>query len=220
MERLTPNLRQLFAVPVAHFEMPDHEPLTAALAELFLSKEGDPEVRNAIRRDTQKGELFESRFDLFQWEQPAVRSLAGFANAALSSVIAELSDYSEEELASLRMDYHAWFHVTRQGGYQGLHNHSNASWSGIFCVDPGDEVPGRPESGAVRFHDTRTNANYYADAGNSRLSGQLSMGSFEIHHRPGRLWIFPSYLLHEVHPYLGERPRIVVAFNAWVRRRG
>ena len=36
-------------------------------------------------------------------------------------------------------------------------------------------------------------------------------------HQAGQLVIFPSWLMHEVLPYLGERERIVVAFNAWIR---
>ena len=31
----------------------------------------------------------------------------------------------------------SWFHVTRRGGFFALHNHPNASWSGVYCVDPG-----------------------------------------------------------------------------------
>ena len=212
-----PKVQRLFAVPVAYFDMPDPEPLMEQLKQFFLECDGRDEFRNAIRRDTQKGDLFESRFDLFTWDHPAVRQLSSFCNACISKVVQEVSDYTPAELAQLRIDYHAWFHVTRNGGYQGLHNHSNASWSAIFCVDPGDEVPDRPESGAVRFHDTRTNANYFADAGNARLAKGFGMGSYQIKHTLGRLWVFPSYVLHEVLPYLGERPRLVVSRNAWMR---
>jgi uncharacterized protein (TIGR02466 family) len=218
MQPPQPNLERLFAVPVAYFDMPDPEPLAEQLKRLFLECDGKDEFRNTIRRDTQKGDLFESRFDLFTWDQAPVRQLASFCNACMSSAVHEVSDYTPAELRQLQFDYHAWFHVTRQGGYQGLHNHSNASWSAIFCVDPGDEVADRPESGAVRFHDTRTNANYYADAGNARLAKGFKMGTYQIKHRLGRMWVFPSYLLHEVLPYVGERPRIIVAMNAWVRR--
>ena len=95
--------------------------------------------------------------------------------------------------------------------------HPNASWSGIYCVDPGDEVPGSPESGAVRFHDPRSFASYYSDAGNQRLKDPVRHGGYQFSHSPGGLMIFPSYLQHEIFTYLGERPRIVVAFNCWIR---
>lgn len=211
-------LGHLFAVPFAEERLENPEELTSELTRIFLDAEqkGD-EFRNETRRDTQHGALFESRFDLFRWEQPAVRKLAAFCHGALASLVAQLSDYSKEELEQLKFDYHAWFHVTRAGGYQGLHNHQNASWSGIFCVDPGDDVPDRPDSGVVRFHDPRANANYYLDAGNSRLKLPAHLGVYQVRHERGKLLLFPSYITHEIFPYVGERPRIVVAFNCWVR---
>ncbi len=208
---------QLFAVPLASFRLEKPEPLLGDLATLFLGAEqkGDAH-RNETRRDTQHGALFESSFDLFRWPQPPAQALAKFCHTALASVIRDVSDYTDEELGTLKFDYHAWFHVTRQGGYQGLHNHANASWSGIFCVDPGDAVADRPDSGVVRFHDPRTNAGYYMDAGNSRLKPGFCHGSYQIRHEAGKLVIFPSYLNHEIFPYLGDRPRIIVAFNCWI----
>lgn len=210
-------LGHLFAVPLAEERLDKAAELNAELIRVFLGAEKDGDkYRNEIRRDTQHGALFESRFDLFNWEQPAVRKLAAFCHGALTRVVAELSDYSKEELVRLKFDYHAWFHVTREGGYQGLHNHQNASWSGIYCVDPGEEVPDRPDSGVVRFHDPRANANYYLDAGNSRLKLPAHHGVYQVRHEPGKLLIFPSYVNHEIFPYVGTRPRIVVAFNCWV----
>ena len=39
-----------------------------------------------------------------------------------------------------------------------------------------------------------------------------------LQHRPGQLVIFPSWLMHEVLPYVGRAERIVAAFNAWITR--
>lgn len=213
------KLGHLFAVPLAEARLEDPQPLSRELSELFLAREhaGD-EFRNETRRDTQHGALFESRFDLFQWPEPPVRRLALFCHRTVASVLKSVSDYSDQEFGHLTFDYHAWFHVTRRGGYQGLHNHQNATWSGIYCVDPGDELPDRPRSGAVRFHDPRGFANQYLDAGNERLKLALRHGSYEIRHETGKLLVFPSYVNHEIFPYEGERPRIVVAFNCWIRK--
>ena len=95
----------------------------------------------------------ESKFDLFRWTDPPVAKLAQFCHLSLTETLRQLTTYSQEEFGRFRFDYHAWFHVTRRHGYQGQHNHPNASWSGIFCVDPGDVLPDRPDSGLVRFHE-------------------------------------------------------------------
>lgn len=208
----------LFSVPLVEFRMDDHEALCEQLKILFLQKaEKDQGIRNEIRRDTQHGELFESKFDLFHWQDEPVKELAKFCHRALASTIFELSDYSEDEFSKLAFDYHAWFHVTKNGGFQALHHHQNASWSGIFCVDPGDSPQEFPHSGAVRFYDARGFADQYRDAGNSRLKLPAKFGGYQIDHEAGRLLIFPSYVDHEIFPYMGQRERVVVAFNCMVR---
>ena len=49
-------------------------------------------------------------------------------------------------------------------------------------------------------------------------SAPFATGPFELRHQAGTLMLFPSYLKHEIFPYVGERPRIVVAFNSWVEQ--
>ncbi len=209
---------QFFATPMAEVRMAKPEKLTRALSKLFLQKEKQgAEFKATYKRDTQHGDLFESRFDLFYWEDAPVKELFEFCHAAMTELLRRLSGYTQEEFDKLKFFYHSWFHVTRNGGFQGMHFHQNASWSGIFCVDPGDHLPEAPYSGRVRFHDPRYTAYYYTDAGNKRLLPPAHMGTVDMHHETGKLLIFPSYLMHEIYPYAGERPRIVVAFNCWVK---
>ncbi|HRQ64793.1 MAG TPA: TIGR02466 family protein [Xanthomonadaceae bacterium] len=208
------RLFPLSAVPLGEAIMPAPESLNAQLTTLFLKLEQDGAAyRTQVQRDTQHG-LFESKFDLHLRKEPEVRNLFGFIHMSLAGLVKELNEYSEAEMGQLRFDYHSWFHVTRTGGYQGMHNHPNASWSGIYCVDPGDD-DGNINSGAVRFHDARVNADMYSDPGNERMRAPYRLGGLHLRHTPGRLLLFPSYILHEVFPYTGQRPRIVVAFNAW-----
>jgi uncharacterized protein (TIGR02466 family) len=207
----------LFSVPFATASLPQSQSLCAELSTLFLAREAEgARYRNRIARDTQHG-LFESHFDLHTWPEAPVQQAFGFIHHTLAALLQQLSGFSPEVYATLGFDYHSWFHVTRPGGHQGVHNHPMASWSGIFCVDPGDSPPDRPESGAVRFLDTRVGAEMYLDAGNEHMRGQFRQGSYQYRHEAGRLVLFPSYVYHEVFPYWGTRPRIVIAFNAWIR---
>ena len=208
------DIHTLFAVPLIEFRHPAAEELCPRLTRFFLNREQD-DYRDDISRDTQVGPLFESRFDLFYWQEPEIRPMVDFCHRSLARVVAELNGYGNQQMQQLRFDYHAWFHVTRKGGFQAVHNHPNASWSGIFCIDPG-EPASDPREGTVRFYDPKGNANYYQDPGNAQLSGPFSMGGSQITHEPGKLWIFPSYMLHEVFPYQGKKPRVIVAFNAWL----
>jgi len=208
------SITDLFAMPLAEAQIPNHQPLCAELSRLFLEKEKEGEKhRYHKRRATQFGPLFESKFDLFNWKDKSVGVVARFCHGCLSELVQEISEYDKDKLGKLRFDYHAWFHITRKGGYQGLHNHQNASWSGIFCVDPGDPVEGRDDSGLVRFHDPRAGSYNYSDAGNLGFRLPYQHGGFDVTHRAGRLVMFPSYVMHEIFTYQGDRPRIVIAFN-------
>lgn len=213
------KIHQLFSVPLAEFHNPEAAQLNPRLGKLFLEREscGD-KYRDPHKRDTQSQEVFESRFDLFTWPEPEVREVAGFVHRSLSRLLVSIGNFDEASFRKLKFVYDAWFHVTRTGGYQGVHNHPNASWSGIYCVDPGDNLETQPDSGVVRMIDPKANATFYADAGSEQLKMPFTLGGAQIRHEAGKLVIFPSYLLHEVFAYTGKRPRIVIAFNCQVRR--
>jgi len=208
------QIHQLYAVPLVEFRHPEGDSVCPVLRDFFLARE-DEDYRDDIERDTQFGEVFESRFDLFYWKDAELQPLIQFVHASLARTVAQLNGYGKSEMDVLRFDYHAWYHITRSGGFQGAHNHPNASWSGIFCVDPGSARED-PREGTVRFYDPRTNADFYSDPGNQNLQPPYRHGGTQVEHEAGKLWLFPSYLLHEVFPYFGERPRVIVAFNCWL----
>lgn len=195
--------------------MPECERINKELADLFISLEAQGDRhRDTTPRDTQNG-LFESNFYLHQRTEPAVKSLFAFIDQALYTFIQGLNQYSDVQMANMSMQMHSWFHITRTHGFQGTHDHPNASWSAIYCVDPGDTGP--RYSGTVRFHDPRTAASMYRDPANTNMQIPYRLGGWQLTHKPGQLLAFPSYLMHEVFPYVGQRPRIIVALNAWYR---
>lgn len=205
------TVHPLYAVPLLESHMPDAARVNAGLAELFLQLEAEGQ-RNAIARDTQHG-LFESDFYLHRRKEPVVRELFDFIDQNLLSLIQGLNGYDDATMANIHVDMHSWFHVTRTGGFQGMHDHPNASWSAIYCVDPGDGEHGH--SGLVRFHDPRVAASMHRDPGNENMQVPYRLGAWQLRHRAGQMIAFPSYLMHEIFPYTGTRPRIVVALNAW-----
>ncbi|MFX4493676.1 hypothetical protein ABTA45_19480, partial [Acinetobacter baumannii] len=58
---------------------------------------------------------------------------------------------------------HTWFHVTRRGGFVIAHTHPMASWSGVYCVAPGQQPADRPDSGVLRFHNPHYYSNMFLD---------------------------------------------------------
>lgn len=214
MFQITP----LFAVPMVEVQHPDCTALNAQLRELFLARAAEG-ARYANPNSSMKigAGLFESDFTLFAWPEPPVQALREFCWSALSRAIAQLNGYGPEQMNRLEIMSHTWFHITRGGGQFGLHNHPMASWSGVYCVDPGDSDPDDVDSGALSFFNPMALAHMYNDAANTHLRRPYATGNFAYRFQPGRLVLFPSWLFHQVQPYRGTRERITVAFNCWFK---
>jgi len=207
----------LFACPLVDLVHPDPGPLNAELVALFTARAADGDrYRNRLMTAGKQG-LFESEFDLFKWPDAPVQRLKAFCFDALVRAVAELSRMPEAQVRALTLQDDTWFHLTPHGGYTTAHCHPLASWSGVYCVDPGDDAPAHPDSGVLRFFDPRVGASMYVDPGNNKLALPFGFHLINLKFRPGQLVLFPSYLQHEVAPYMGQRPRITVAFNVAFR---
>ena len=212
------NIMSAFASPIFDTALPNPEALNGALTKLFLGWEQDKtRTRRSAPTPVVKVAVYESDFMLFDNPEPEVQTLAKFCLQNTGYVVQQLNAYTPTEMQELRIFHHSWYHLTRHGGYTAQHNHPMASWSGVYCVDPGDAVADKPNNGALRFLEARTTAGMYLDAGNAHWREPFGLGEIAFNLRAGQLLMFPSYLMHEVAPYYGERPRITVAFNAWVR---
>lgn len=211
------QISSLFAVPMVEAQHPDSQSLNQQLRTLFLQRESEGS-RYANDHPTMgiKPGLFESDFTVFAWPEPPIAQLREFCWASLSRAIAQVNGFGPERMNQLLLRSHTWFHITRRGGRFDFHNHPMASWSGVYCVDPGDPVPGDPESGALTFVNPLGIANMFADPANTQLRRPYALGNLAYPMTPGRLVLFPSWLQHYVQPYAGERERITVAFNCWV----
>lgn len=216
----TPNIHPRFAVPIAEMMLPQAARLNPALRERFLAWERNEGERSSVPTPVDKHAVYESDFSLFYRKDPIIAELAQHCLNALGNLVMQLNGYSADEMQGLRIYHHSWFHITRYGGYTGSHNHPMASWSGVYCVCPGETIEGAANNGALRFQDSRTNAGMYLDPGNAHLQSPYAAGNLAYQLQPGQLLLFPSWLLHEVTPFWGRDERITVAFNAWLREAG
>lgn len=215
------SITSAFAVPIVEMHMPDCTAMNARLRELFVRWEHDStRKRSSVPTGVPKVAVYESGFDLFSNPTPDVQALRQFCLNTLGYVIARLNHYSDGQMKGLRIHEHSWYHLTRHAGYTAQHNHPMASWSGVYCVDPGDSNPADVQSGMLRFMDCRGAAGMYTDPSNAQLERPFGFGTLAYRLTAGQLLLFPSYVTHEVAPYDGHRERVTVAFNAWVREAG
>lgn len=206
-----------FPVPVGDTHLTDAEDLNVELKARLLEWEQNEPPRTTVPTLVVKEAVYESDFSLFRRQDPSIQRLARFCLTHVGEMVMRVNRYSAAEMHKLRIYDHSWYHVTRHGGYTGPHNHPMASWSGVYCVSPGQANAAHPESGVLRLFDNRAEANMYIDAGNAHLAAPYAFGNMGWHLQAGQLIIFPSYLFHEVAPFWGSDERITVAFNCWVR---
>jgi uncharacterized protein (TIGR02466 family) len=214
MKSATLQVMPLFAAPVATRMLEDANSLNSELEALCLARE-TVEYRNPYPTHMQQREVFESNFEMFRWPEPCVQTLRGFILESVMQVVAELNGYTPGDMTKLKLHNHTWFHISRHGGSFVAHNHPMASWSAVYCVRAGEQVPDRRDSGVLRFLDHRPGSNMFMDPGNVKLKVPYNFGHYSMRLSAGQLVLFPSYLVHEVATFMGHDIRITVASNCW-----
>lgn len=217
-----PDITTAFSVPLVFDTLENPEALNAELRELFLQCESQGDrFANPDPFTHRNKALFESNFSLFDWPQAPVAKLRDFCLGSLYQTVGELNGYDMATLRKLQLAYESWFHITRRGGYFGVHNHPMHSWSGVYCVcQEGDE--GQTDSGRLTFISPYASNTMFVDMASHRLKPPFQIGNIPLRLKPGQLVLFPSWLLHQVTAFEPEDEglRITVAFNVRFRMEG
>lgn len=203
-----------FATPFAFEQHPNPAALNTALRKLFLAREQEGQKHaNPNPYTVRNKDLFESHFNIFDWPEPEIAELREFCLSNLMRTVAQMNKYDMAFLKRINIATDAWFHITRRNGYFGVHNHPMASWSGVYCVAPGEHDANQPDSGKLSFVHPNMGGHMYIDAGNAQFQQPYMMANVAYSLIPGQLVMFPSHLMHYVMPFYGEGERITVAFN-------
>jgi uncharacterized protein (TIGR02466 family) len=210
-----PDLINMFSVPFAFGRYPAAERLNASLKRYIYEQEKSGAAGNPRPLTQRNAALFESNFNLFRSNDAAVQELKVFCWNQLLSLVGTLNGYDAPTLQRLQFYNDCWFHVTRRGGFFGLHNHPNASWSGVYCVDPGKHDAGKRDSGLLSFVNPMIMSAMHMDAGVARMQLPHGYQVANVSLDAGQLVLFPSWVLHDVKPFEGEGERITISFNCW-----
>ncbi len=210
-----PEIMNMFAVPFAFSRLPEHERINPLLKNFIYAHEKSGAAANPRPRTQRNAATFESHFNLFRANDPALQELKAFCWSQLLSMVGRLNGFDLPTIQRLQIYNDCWFHVTRRGGFFGLHNHPNASWSGVYCVDPGQHDSGKRESGLLSFVNPMIMNAMYMDAAVATMPLPYGYQIANVSLEPGQLVMFPSWVLHDVKPFEGEGERITIAFNCW-----
>lgn len=99
-----------------------------------------------------------------------------------------------------------WANVMETGDYSYPHCHYDSQVSLVYYLDPGEADPREKMAGRFHFSDPRIP--YCCSTHPERPTRGLLPDI-----RGGTMIMFPSELVHFVHPYRGRTPRITLAWN-------
>ncbi len=192
--------QQLFASPLIGFEVTDAEMLNEQLMEAIDARR---KVEPGKRMSNHHG--WHSENDLFVRQEQAFKNLTGHITRALLQLIK--STVPAFDLARHDIEGEGWVNVNGHRALNVPHAHGAYLWSGVYYV----QVPEKSheKSGMLEFLDPRNIV-----SSSPRLRPNVLAPKFQVRPSAGKMFIFPSYLVHWVYPNEEESERVSIAFNA------
>jgi uncharacterized protein (TIGR02466 family) len=192
-----------FGTPFVSYQWPDSEKMNQGLVELILAEEKSDDEGRGIRSNAGG---WQSRGNLIIRSEPEILALKQRMETMVFNLLGTIvrKDGTERTFTLL---FDSWANVCRKGNYNVVHTHPNAMWSIVYYVAAGEPDDSIPYSGLLELLDPRESANYI-QVPNTVLDAR----NF-IENRPGRMVLFPSWVKHMVHPFVGSGVRISIACN-------
>ena len=213
MPRLNIAMRGIFATPVAAVELPDAEARNRELSEIILRRRAETA---SIQASNAGG--WHSDREIAQWGGPRAAEVLDLARQVANQLTAD----RQGRKISPKWSLQAWANVNGPGDGNISHYHPGSFWSGTYYVEDGGCAGDPALGGEFEMLDPRgPGPGMYAPG--LRFAGEdgASVGAGEtIRPRPGLLFLFPSWLFHQVRPYRGDRLRISIAFNLGIAASG
>jgi uncharacterized protein (TIGR02466 family) len=200
------DVRTLFPIPLVTFRIDDADLNRQLLSEIEQRRA----TESGLKRSNRQG--WHSADDFFQRREPAQVKLAGLMREAVLQVTRQLAP--ESDLSQLDLICEGWINSSPTGAYNSPHDHTGFLWSGVYyLVMPSDGAEESPSSGRLEFISSVRMAK-------GPIKGDFTSSKTSIRPKPGTLLLFPSNVLHWVHPNAAGAERVTVAFNAqFIRRR-
>ncbi|MEY8879247.1 MAG: putative 2OG-Fe(II) oxygenase [Leptothrix sp. (in: b-proteobacteria)] len=196
------QLANLFSTPIASFDHGDLRETNRQLAEILIAD------------STQKPSLtvsnignWHSNHDLHERQEPCFQKLVGLIRDNTWKVTEALAARNGKTYPRHPPTLNMWAMVMKNGDYTKPHSHSNVNWAVVYYPDIGESnLPEAPLSGGISFVDPRTSLNLVPGL-------DTETGEFHVQPKAGQMLVFPGWLIHYVHPYRGNRPRVSIACN-------
>ena len=193
----------MFATPFVTVDWPDVEEMNQELFDLISADEKADDRGRGIRSNAGG---WQSRGNILTRSEPCIVRLKAMMETAIFELLGALVRKESGE-RTFKLVFDSWANVCRNNNYNVVHSHPNAMYSIVYYVTSGEPDPSVPHSGLLELLDPRE-ATTYIQVPNTILDARMF-----ISNRPGRMVVFPSWVKHMVHPFVGTGVRISIACN-------
>ncbi|MEA1942042.1 MAG: TIGR02466 family protein [Pseudomonadota bacterium] len=198
------TVNRLFCTPLIEVRLPGADALVEALKAAILERRA---ASPGVRRSNIHG--WHSDIEMLDWGGEAAIALARETMQVCGRFTSDVN--AAQGRSRYEMGLEMWANVSPAGASNQMHAHPGSFWSASFYVDDGgDTEDGFFVAQDPRFPMIRMVA---PDLVFTDENGDKQMSQFRVRPEPGKLVVFPSWLMHAVRPHKGPRERISVAMN-------
>jgi uncharacterized protein (TIGR02466 family) len=212
--------RLLWATPTVTLLVREPARLTQRLEEIILAEEAALTKRRSVPVAGLRTGLTTQwlEYNVLHWNYPEIAELRSYILVGIRKFIGLFGDPDEPKYAVTGIS--CWANVLRFGESLHVHHHDPAFVSAHFLVKSGydyDQVNAIPDAGNTVYY--RPGFMERSHGGEAAASPSPWDHDWQISSRPeeGKLFLFPSYVRHEVRPYLGSTCRISIALDVFVK---
>ena len=193
------RIEHAFSSPIIYVKVDNH----LKLNELLIKEAYDWKKSDDGVNVSNKGSGWQSPPTLLQRETTGFKNFREIMLKAAALSVSNLN--SKLKIEEYNYKANAWININKKGGYNAAHHHGEFHLSGVYYIkNPEHKIGG----GQIEFLNSRNDYNIHKHIGGIAFASSLRVSPEE-----GFMIIFPSTLLHLVHPNNSNEDRISLAWN-------
>jgi hypothetical protein len=216
--QMTPG--NLWPIPTLTVALQSPEQFNAALARIVLKEEqkvlrsSKPVAVAGVAAGLTAHWLW---YNVLNWNYPEILEFRRLVLDGIKQWMRTVGDPNDPGMKITGIS--CWANVLRYGEKLDIHHHDPAYLSGHYTVQSGhdDSAPDPTQNSGYTVY-FRPGFIDRSHGGDAALAGSPWDADWrlETQPRPGRFFFFPSFVRHEVRPYLGKTERISIALDVFV----
>jgi hypothetical protein len=159
-------------------------------------------------------------YNVLNWNTPETRALRSLVVESLREWISLVGEPADDSMQVAGIS--CWANVLRYGECIDVHHHDPAFVSAHYTVQSGyegdDRAAATPEGGHTIYFRPGFMDRSHGGAASIAASPWDDEWRISKAANPGSLFFFPSFIRHEVRPYLGKTQRISIAMDVFLKR--